>query len=115
MLHGGVWNKDTTLMLNRAFRDGKDWSISLEESKAGDGDINGYSLTKIVAKINGNIDILKIDIEGAEKMIFEDETATDFLNKVKCIAIEIHDELFIREKIYSVLKEIISSITIPGN
>ena len=105
MLHGGVWNRDTTLMLNRVFRDGKEWSISLEESKGENRNINGYSLSKIVANIQGNIDILKIDIEGAEKVIFEDETATDFLHKVKCIAIEIHDELFIREKIYSVLKE----------
>lgn len=36
-----------------------------------------------------SIDLLKIDIEGAEKEVFE--TAHDWIHKVSCLAIELHD------------------------
>jgi len=56
---------------------------------------------KLVDAVSGEIDILKIDVEGAEKVLFEDiKYATQFLKKVKFIAIEIHDELDLRTKIY---------------
>ena len=36
-----------------------------------------------------SIDLLKIDIEGAEKEVFE--TASDWIDNVRCLAIELHD------------------------
>lgn len=104
LLHGGIWNSETMLSIDRTFRDGKEWSISLQESKNGKGDIKGYSLTEIIENLEGNIDILKIDIEGSEKELFNDiNYASIFLKKVKCLVIEIHDEFLIREKIYDAL------------
>lgn len=38
-----------------------------------------------------SIDLLKIDIEGAEKEVFE--TASDWIDQVRCLAIELHDRL----------------------
>ncbi len=105
ILEGGVWNKDTDLFINREFRDREEWSIALSES--GDGKIiKGYSLAKLIEKTAEAIDILKIDIEGAEVKLFEsNDYAKRFLKKVKCVVIEIHDEFGIRNNIYELLKE----------
>jgi len=105
IIEGGVWNRETKLLINRTFRDGKQWAISLKESPDGRGDIQTYSLLDIVRSSAEPVDILKIDIEGSEKEIFENnEYASSFLNNVKCLAIEIHDEFDCRVSIYKVLK-----------
>lgn len=104
IIRGGAWNKNTSLSLKRDFRDGKEWSINLFENI--NGDIKGYSLFELLNQYKQNIDILKIDIEGGEKILFEDECyVNSFLKNVKCIAIEIHDEFECRETIYKFLKQ----------
>jgi FkbM family methyltransferase len=103
VLEVGVWNKNIGLVINKHFRDKKEWAISLEESSKEQTDIPGNSLLELIG--NNEIDILKMDIEGAEKVLFDDsEYAMFFLSKIKCLAIEIHDEFNIRSKIYSSLK-----------
>lgn len=104
ILEGGIWNKNANLSLNRDFRDGKEWSINLTENVK--GEIKGYSLSGLLETYNQPVDILKIDIEGGEKALFEDQDySTSFLRKVKIIAIEIHDEFDCREMIYGALKK----------
>lgn len=71
ILHGGVWNKDTKLSISREFRDRKEWSISLIESNDLVNEIMGFSLLGLIEKSITEIDILKIDIEGTEKLLFE--------------------------------------------
>lgn len=103
VIRGGVWNKNTSLSLKRDFRDGKEWSFNLVEDKK--GDVQGYSLSELFDQYKQNVDILKIDIEGGEKVLFEDECYPSFfLKNVKCLAIEIHDEFNCRETIYNSLK-----------
>lgn len=105
LLEGGIWNKDTTLGISREFRDKKEWSVSLVEKNGATDVVPAYSLSRIVQEYTGLIDILKIDIEGAEKELFENgDYAALFLNKVKCIALEIHNELGIRPSICKVLE-----------
>lgn len=106
LLEGGVWNSNARLSINREFRDGKEWSVSLSAAENGGGDIKGYSLADLVEQSANPVDILKVDIEGAEKLLFEEPVyAKRFLSNVKCIAIEIHDEFNIRDSIYKVLGE----------
>lgn len=106
IIHGGVWNRDTQLYINREFGDGKEWAISLSENGNSNDIIEAFSLKRIIDEVNGGIDILKIDIEGGETILFENEGyASSFLQKVKCIAIEIHDEFNIRPVIYKVLQQ----------
>jgi len=51
-----------------------------------------------------HIDILKIDIEGAERFVFANkESAEKFLPLVKFIVLEIHDEYNIRDSTCSLL------------
>lgn len=100
----GVWGQDAQLYLDRNFRDGKDWSIRTVEANIGFSQIEGVSISTLMKEHKlQTISLLKIDIEGAEKSIFQDTTDLSFLSKVECIAIEIHDELDMREKIYSIL------------
>lgn len=100
----GVWGQDTQLYLDRGFRDGKDWSIRTVEENSGFSQIEGVSISTLMKEHRlQTISLLKIDIEGAEKSIFQDTTDLSFLSKVECIAVEIHDELNVREKIYSIL------------
>lgn len=97
-----VENKNFTI--NNTFRDGKDWSISTQENK--DGILKGITINEIIKNNNLNkISILKIDIEGAERFIFNKNNNLDFLKITQIIAIEIHDEFNIRNQINELLLE----------
>ena len=86
------------------FRDSRDWSITTIESI--NGQVDGITIKQI---INENkleyLTILKIDIEGAERFLFKNGIDLGYLRITKLIAIEIHDEFNIREKINSTLRE----------
>ncbi len=103
-----IWNKETKL-IPVTFRDGLDWSFSLEESN-GEETSNEYFETTTIPTILREtgwqtIDLLKIDIEGGEAKLFEDpEEVKQWLSKVQAIVIEIHDELGVRPKILSILE-----------
>ena len=90
--------------LNNNFRSGKDWAISVEENN--NGVVEGITINEIIKENNiETITLLKIDIEGAERFIFDINSDVSFLRKVKIIAIEIHDEFNIRDSINSIFKE----------
>jgi FkbM family methyltransferase len=93
-----------TYSLDRDFRDGKDWAITTKSD--GNGIIEGISINEIIQEhCLEYITLLKIDIEGAERFIFDVENDLSFLKRTKIIAIEIHDEFNIRDSIYAILKE----------
>ncbi|MBQ6975152.1 MAG: FkbM family methyltransferase [Selenomonadaceae bacterium] len=86
---------------------GKETSVRLEETELGergymtdetsDDDPNGIKTTTLGNLIYDNgineIDLLKIDVVGAEKEIFGAEGVDDWLSKVKVLSLVIHDEL----------------------
>lgn len=85
------------------FRDGLDWAKTTKESS--NGAIDGITINEILEKEKlEEIDFLKIDIEGAERFLFSKESDCSYLDKVKLIAIEIHDEFECREQIHAILK-----------
>jgi len=97
---GAIWSNSTYLGLDYSFRKGKEWSISttIDSDKK---DVEAFSILDIMSMQNlKEIDILKIDVEGAERRIF-DKNVSDlsFLKKTKIIVIEIHDEFNCREMI----------------
>lgn len=105
-LQGAVWSKSSKMRISKDFRDGNDWSVRVEETEEGE-QIQAYSLGEILEKYSLNIiDILKMDVEGAEKEIFTSPAADlDFLQITKCIALEIHDEFNCREEICRILRD----------
>lgn len=85
------------------FRDGKDWSLTTTQSV--NGEVKGVTINEIIKEYAlEEITLLKIDIEGAERFIFEESANLSFLDKTKIIVIEIHDEFNIRQDIYKILK-----------
>lgn len=114
LIHGGIWSKNAYLNIVRDFRDFSDWAIRVEESDVVT-DLKAYSIAEIIKEANWKtIDILKMDIEGSEKKVFEKDADTSFLKMTKCIAIEIHDEFDCRDAIYKVLNEYGFSVTNVG-
>ncbi|MBZ5857988.1 FkbM family methyltransferase [Flavihumibacter profundi] len=107
IIEGGIWIRNEKLVINRDFRDGKEWSVSLKPANSLEkGEfIQGYSLIDIIDNNSNEIGILKIDIEGTEAELFKDENYADsFLKKIRVLVIEIHDEFECRDLIYSALK-----------
>ena len=93
-----------TFEIDNSFRDGKDWSTTTKEDEK--GSVEGITINEIVTKNNLKyITFLKIDIEGAERFIFDKQNDLSFLKITKVVAIEIHDEFNIRDSIHTILKE----------
>lgn len=85
-----IWNQKTDLITSAKEYDS--WSFSLSESdERGNGPtFQAISMNEVLERIGGDIDILKLDVEGAEKEIFNPKNAA-WLNRVKVIVIELHD------------------------
>jgi hypothetical protein len=100
----GFYNKSCFLKIDQSFRDGMEWSIQIVESDK-PTDLRSIEIKDIFNKYNlQQLDVLKPDIEGAEKFLFENaDYATSFLKRVSIIAIELHDEYDVAESILSVL------------
>lgn len=94
---GAVWSESTALDLMTNFRDGKEWAYQTVESE--DGEVEGHTLDEICP---GEIDVLKMDIEGSEFEVFKNP---EFLKRVKVLGIEIHHECGDAEIIYSALRK----------
>ncbi len=114
-VNGAIWNSNSKIKIVKDFRDQLDWSFRVEETNESDG-IQAFSINQLVKDNNLKIiDILKIDIEGSEKQIFNTKTSDlNFLKITKCISLEIHDEFNCREDIYKVFLDYGFSITNIG-
>ena len=102
----GIWNKACNLKVVNTFRDGYSWSMQVVEVEE-PSELKAISLQDIIDEKGWKtIDILKIDIEGSEKQLFDDEASIkDILAITRVLALEIHDEVANRESIYKVLRE----------
>lgn len=100
-----LWKSDSNLKTSMEFRDGKEWSVQVQEDTK--GNIAGARLLSLLKEYSIEvIDILKMDIEGSEYPVFlEDPTITEALTHVKSIVIEIHDDAGNRNDLYTKLKE----------
>ena len=96
LVQAAIWSKDTTLTFCHRGPEGQKfhpWGARVRLNELGDGNVRGMSLNTIVSEYDlDRIDILKLDIEGAEKEVFEAENR-HFIDLVDCVAIECHDEL----------------------
>jgi len=95
-----LWKRQANLEIKRDFRDQTECSYYVEEVDLNTG-LEGNSLDDFLKDQEWDfIDILKIDIEGSERYLFEsNELADRLLSKTKLLAIEIHDEFNIRSSI----------------
>ena len=94
-VHAGLWKSNTALdVIDPCL--GKFGFQTRDHCRMNDScsaeSVPGVTIDRLMADYGiGYIDILKIDIEGAEKEVFAN--ATPWINKVGIIEIEIHDRL----------------------
>lgn len=105
LLQKALWRNNQSLVLTNDFRDGRDWSRRvIEHTSEFEVGIQGITIDSLIVKYSlKEISLLKIDIEGSEGEIFSKINNLDFLNIIKIIALEIHDEVCNRKQIYDIL------------
>ncbi len=87
-LQAGIWNTDDSLSITNPEGGAAEFMF---ESSTGDHMINGMTIQTLLNSRNWDVaDIVKLDIEGAEKEVFSAEDLS-WLKRVKLLIIELHD------------------------
>jgi FkbM family methyltransferase len=104
LLKAGLWKRPAYLEVGRDVGDQREWSFYVKEVPH-TTELRGYDVQFLMKQANWNqLDLLKIDIEGAERYLFaNDGTAAETLRSARFLAIEIHDNFHIRPRIYNCL------------
>jgi FkbM family methyltransferase len=92
-LQAGIWPSDVPLKISsEPYRDGREWSVQVRPCAPDEKpDVQGVSIESLLAATPfSRISILKVDIEGAEAMLFR--ATPTWLNRVDAIAIELHED-----------------------
>ena len=88
LINGAIWHKEEDLFVVDNGLGEAGFTISTTKTTQ---EIQSYTIPQLMQKLNiKQIDILKIDIEGAEKEIFENNYET-WLPNTKVIIVETHD------------------------
>ena len=93
-VRAGIWSHRAKLaVVQENYRDGREWSRQVRECEDGESeDILGIDINSILQESgHERISILKMDIEGAEAVVFS-KSFDKWLHKVDAIAIELHDD-----------------------
>jgi FkbM family methyltransferase len=86
LLHAGVWNSET--MLTADCRDAR-YSMSTVHATS-HGEVQGLPMQEVIRRSGfSTVDLLKLDIEGAEREVFQGDLS--WLEGVQAIAIEFHE------------------------
>lgn len=87
-IKGALWNRRAKVEIGNAGAPA--WSIRVRESTS--GTIDAYGVADVMRMANATrILVAKIDIEGAEKVLFRENT--DWMQLTDSIAIELHDRI----------------------
>jgi len=94
--HAAIWSKPGSLSLSEThYRDGEHWTKHVRERRVGDTyTIPAIDIPTVLAQSeHQRISILKVDIEGAEAVLFGRGNGVEtWIGKVDNIAIELHDD-----------------------
>jgi len=105
-LHKALWHQEEQLMINTQKMDKRQWAYAVEKGNAESNNVLGLPIHKLVDLDKTKIDILKLDIEGAEKEVFlNDPSIEAVLNNVRIIICELHYEGEIRSSILNKITE----------
>jgi FkbM family methyltransferase len=91
-VHAALWNRNVPLRIQNP-KD-ENWAFRMAEAQPDDPDpCDGITVSELMAMVGADtVDILKLDIEGAEKDVFK-SGFEPWLPKVAVIVIELHDWL----------------------
>ncbi len=89
ILQAGIWHKKTSLIIENP--QDEPWEFRVQESSVVEGAIESVTITDLLELANASvIDILKLDIEGAEKEVFSFNYSA-WLKRVNLLIVELHD------------------------
>lgn len=108
LVNKALWSvSNIRLLLSSEFRDGESWSKSVTEGVMNADSVLSVSLEDLLlnCEIKG-VDLLKIDIEGAEVKLLNSPSFTKTIKEnVKFLAIEIHEEVLKLNRAIELLSE----------
>lgn len=90
-VQAGVWSTTTPMIVERGtYRDGKEWSIQVRPARTGEkADFEAVTIPDLMVKAGfDSVDLLKVDIEAAEKEVFSN--AAGWINRIGSLVIELH-------------------------
>lgn len=91
-LRCGVWPRTTELVIENP--QAKSWAFRVREARPGETGFAAVGLQELaVQHPSGCIDLLKLDIEGSEKELFEDPNCHQWLSRTRMIFVELHDRM----------------------
>ncbi len=89
-LEAALWSRNEPVVIKNPASVG--WAFQVERASQESSAVPGYTIQHLMTSYRiDRIDLLKIDIEGAERFVFEADTG--WLAKVRVLAIELHDNL----------------------
>jgi FkbM family methyltransferase len=94
LVHGALWSESGTLAIDRgAFRDGRHWATQTTPEINGRAErVRAYTIAELLSEFDfPRVDLLKVDIEGAELEVFRDGD-TRFLEATNCCVVECHSD-----------------------
>lgn len=115
LINSGIWNKNTYLKIQDSGVS-KDAFMVDEVDSNERGSFKAVTIGEILRKSGfDEIDILKLDIEGAEKEVFYNNY-DEWLNKVKILIIELHDRMKkgCSDTFFSAIKQYTFNMTFCG-
>ena len=93
-LHAAIWSKDEQVFLRNP--NSEEWSFqyTCDDNEDVTEGVSAFCIDSLMKMFNiKSIDLMKIDIEGAEKELFSDKSDLNWLSSVKSYVIELHDDL----------------------
>ncbi len=91
-LFGGIWNKETNLQIVDNGSGNNAFTVTELDAPATDS-IKAYTIPEIMAlHERSTIDIVKLDIEGAEKVVFA-SGYENWLPRTRLLIVELHDRM----------------------
>ncbi len=91
-IRAALWNRPTALKIPNPLDE--KWAFRVQQGTGGDAsDIRAVTVSELIARAGSTrVDILKLDIEGAEQDLFESDYDS-WLGRVNAIVIELHESL----------------------
>ncbi len=87
---GALWNDNTNVAI--VDPGGGEWGFQIADEPNGSAGVEAITMDRLMDKCGIDyVDLLKVDIEGAEKEVFE--SSSKWIDRVGCIAVELHDPL----------------------
>jgi FkbM family methyltransferase len=90
-VRGGIYGEEVRLVIKDP--DAEKYAFRLVQSQDYEGSVTGYTISLLIQLFNlHSIDILKLDIEGAEYSVFSHDTDS-WLPYVKVLVTELHEHI----------------------